>query len=108
MKGAFLWKYLKYHQSLILVKLLEQLPIFFVKKELLKCPVEQIDETTWRVVVWPKDNNGEPEKKNGSLGWVWVHNTSELIKGHKISKAIKLSFTNSQRRVERITCGDIC
>ena len=55
-----------------------------LKKELLKCPVEQIDETTWRVVVWPKDNNGEPEKKNGSLGWVWVHNTSELIKGHKI------------------------
>ena len=34
-----------------------------LKKELLKCPVEQIDETTWRVVVWPKDNNGEPEKR---------------------------------------------
>ncbi|MBR1437502.1 MAG: transposase [Synergistaceae bacterium] len=43
-----------------------------MKKELLKCPVEQIDETTWRVVVWPKDDNGEPEKKNGFLGWVWV------------------------------------
>ena len=55
-----------------------------LKKELSKCPVEQIDETTWQVVVWPKDDNGEPEKKNGSLGWVWVHNTSELIKGHKI------------------------
>lgn len=51
-----------------------------LKKEQLKCPVLQIDETTWRVVVWPK----EDDKKNGSLGWLWVHVTSELIGGHKI------------------------
>lgn len=51
-----------------------------LKKEQLKCPVLQIDETTWRVVVWPK----KYDKKNGSLGWLWVHVTSELIGGHKI------------------------
>ena len=64
-----------------------------LKMEQLKCPVHQIDETTWRVVVWPKDDNDQREKKNGSLGWVWIHVTSELINGHKI---ILYEFTASR------------
>ena len=48
-----------------------------LKQEQLKCPVHQIDETTWPVVLWK-------DKANGSRAYIWQHVTSELIKGHKI------------------------
>ncbi len=54
-----------------------------LKQEQLKCPVQQIDETTWPVVIW-RDKDKQQIKPNGSRGYMWEHTTSELIKGHKI------------------------
>ena len=54
-----------------------------LKQEQLKCPVQQIDETTWPVVIW-RDKDKQQIKANGSRGYMWEHTTSELMKGHKI------------------------
>ncbi|MBR1438756.1 MAG: transposase [Synergistaceae bacterium] len=48
-----------------------------LKQEQQKCPVHQIDETRWPVILWKG-------KTNGSRAYIWQHVTSELIKGHKI------------------------
>ena len=49
-----------------------------------RCRIQQCDETTWRVIIWPEEEDGTQKKPNGSKGYVWVHTSSELGDGRKI------------------------
>ena len=54
-------------------------------KELDQCAlVRQCDETPWRVIIWPEEEDPEKIRKNGSQGYLWVHTTGEFTKSHKV------------------------
>ena len=57
------------------------------------CPVQQCDETTWRLVIWPEEDDPEIQKKNGSKGYVWAHTSGEFTIGHRI---VVYSFEKSR------------
>ena len=48
------------------------------------CLVQQCDETTWRLVIWPEEDDPEQTKKNGSRGYVWAHTSGEFKEGHRV------------------------
>ena len=58
-----------------------------------QCTVQQCDETTWPVIIWPEEDDGARKKANGSKGYVWVHTSSGLGSGRKI---ILYSFEKSR------------
>ena len=57
------------------------------------CTIQQCDETTWRIIIWPYEEDPTRRKANGSKGYVWVHTSSELTNGHKV---ILYSFEKSR------------
>lgn len=48
------------------------------------CPVQQCDETTWRLVIWPEGDEPGQGKRNGSRGYVWVHTSGEFKTDHRL------------------------